>query len=59
VKTSASRLITTPLNFIFEPLGTERTFIFGFCDVVVVVTCPRTAGATDIKTARTQPTANG
>src|SRR2546423_6763793 len=34
VKTSAFRSITTPRNFIFEPLGTERRLTFGALVVV-------------------------
>jgi hypothetical protein len=54
--------MTTPRNFIFDPLGTERSVMFGFwfCVVcVVVVTWPKTAGAIEIKTASTQPTVIG
>src|ERR1044072_5925282 len=61
VKTSASRLMTTPLNFIFEPLGTERAVMLWFCVacVLVVVTWPNTAGAMVINAASAKPTVNG
>src|ERR1051325_4133 len=59
VNTSASRLMTTPLNFIFAPLGTERAVILWLFVVCVLLAWPITAGANDIKTASTQPTAIG
>src|SRR6478672_6699493 len=66
MKTSASRLITTPLNFIFEPLGTERSAVFGFwfdvvcADVVCVFeNCPKAAGATASTRLTIQAAANG
>src|SRR5690348_6155333 len=60
---SSSRLMTTPLNFIFEPLGTERMLV-ARSRVVVVVVCvgviwPMTSGAAENATARMQPAVNG
>src|SRR6185369_14571826 len=53
--------MTTPLNFILDPAGTERAVKLRsrvVCVFVGVVTCPKTVGAIDTKTARTQPTAS-
>src|SRR6266550_224433 len=55
VKVSASREMTTPWNFILDPLGTDRRFgfcLFGFC---WVETCADTNCAVAITVAITKP----
>src|SRR5712691_2115194 len=44
MKVSASRLMTTPLNFIFAPLGTGRMFAVGSFVVWPLEPCPKTSG---------------
>src|SRR6185295_12956311 len=63
VNISPLRSITTPRNFIFEPLGTER--IETLRSLVAALVCvgitswPRTIGAANIRAANMQPTVNG
>jgi len=56
VKFSASREMTTPLNFIFDPLGTDR--VLGAAAVVVFETCPETSDVAPNNRARPQMTTN-
>src|ERR1700720_561167 len=59
VKVSASREITTPWNFILDPLGTERRFTFRLFAVCLVETCAETSGAIAIIKAKPQIMVNG
>src|SRR5689334_15709950 len=53
--------MTTPLNFIFEPLGTERSAVFGFWFEVawLFVNCPNAAGAITSSRLTIQAAATG
>src|SRR5882672_12499065 len=59
VKVSASREMTTPWNFIFDPLGTDRRLTFWLLGVWLVETWAETSGAIAITRPKPHIRVNG
>jgi len=59
VKVSASRDMTTPWNFILDPLGTDRRLRFWLLGLGMVETCAETKGTIAATKARQQNIVNG